>query len=781
MPRAKASCFISYCHADVDADTLEQFEGLLRTESEDCIEFIRDVKQPPGRDWDEFMSLLESVDATLVLLTPGFKSKVLNKSDGVYEEFRRIYTRFCQARDRRARDGLSDSSPPKSFLMIPVLLSGTKLLSVPTEIERINYEDFTHFHVSREEGREHKGKRIIIADSVRSRFVPKIKRIISSIDNTIIENIPDFKYTREKYFDLLLVDTKDEHLANQISKEKRNYIFVKTRSYEEIFKHKSFIIVGRKGSGKSTITSYIADQQPNAYKRRIHFYVDNINLDTLFQVEGFSLNKFISDSVFIKHQVDIMSIVWRVFIYHACCTILYIERHSGKLERDQVERGEKIFDYLEKIDYEIKFIREADFEIWPLFVFCFESVIRQVDKAIKESSNSIDKFIASVMAATSAQKLVLRCFPRSVHAALNDVALHCKRKFMFSFDGFDTRYEQFRHDTLLLQDPTLVKFRLNFEADWLRGIIHAVQDIRTNKYHEYLNNTIDFFLTIPKDRFLEIKDIERDAYIYRARYSLIGWTAIELMIMLRKRLELIDAKTDKVSDEIIRYYNFMEQFYPEFPRYMTVVHEKKTYRFETIFYILRHTFWRPRDVLYYMAELLARLDECRRRKREFTSELIKTCISHTTYEIIRSEFIGELRSICPNIEVLIRRFENGSQVLTFSEVSKIMSDIEIGFVYVVQKVETILDKLKFLYTIGFLGIGLTDMAMKQFRVGTAELFNFSDGDRIITGANLAEFQSFKFIIHPIFCEYLRLDTTQNDLVLNYTIPYILDNDLGNNR
>jgi hypothetical protein len=143
--------------------------------------------------------------------------------------------------------------------------------------------------------------------------------------------------------------------------------------------------------------------------------------------------------------------------------------------------------------------------------------------------------------------------------------------------------------------------------------------------------------------------------------------------------------------------------------------------------------------------------------------------------------VGELRSICPNIEYLIRRFENGKQVLTFSEISKIMSDVEIGFVYVVQKFESILDKLKFLYTIGFVGLGLTETAMRQFRVGTVELFNFSDGDRIIAGANLAEFQSFRFVIHPIFCEYLRLDTTENDLVLNYTIPYIRENDLGNNR
>jgi hypothetical protein len=264
--------------------------------------------------------------------------------------------------------------------------------------------------------------------------------------------------------------------------------------------------------------------------------------------------------------------------------------------------------------------------------------------------------------------------------------------------------------------------------------------------------------------------------IYRSRNSIIGWTAVELMIMLRKRLEIINERVEKINDEIDRYYAFMESFYPEFPKYIDVIHEKKTFRFETVYYILRHTFWRPRDVLFYMAELLARLEECKKRRRNFSAEIIRASISSTTYEIIRSEFIGEMRSICPNIDIVVRAFEKCQQIMEFNTIGRILATIEIRFVHVVQKVDTVIEKIKFLYSIGFIGLGLNDKLQKEFRTNTGEIFSFSDADRVIESANLAEFQEFKYIIHPIFCEFLRLDTSHNDLVLQYTTNYIREND-----
>jgi hypothetical protein len=225
----------------------------------------------------------------------------------------------------------------------------------------------------------------------------------------------------------------------------------------------------------------------------------------------------------------------------------------------------------------------------------------------------------------------------------------------------------------------------------------------------------------------------------------------------------------------------MAEHYPDFPREIEIIHDGKKYKFETILYIIRHTFWRPRDVLYYMAELLARLDVCRKRKRTFSAEIIKSCVSNTTYEIIKSEFIGELRSICPNIEMVIRSFENCKQILSFGEIGGILSKVEIGFVYHTDQYTTIVDKIKFLFNIGFIGFGLTEKARKEFRLDTAEVFSFSEGDRIIETANLAEYQKFRYIIHPVFCEFLRLDTTQNELVLRYKPEYLRHNDLQERR
>src|ERR1700732_3888552 len=304
MPKTKPSCFISYCHQDMDTQTLEKFEELLTEVSEDYIEFIRDVRHPVGGNWDEFMEIVNSADAAILLLTPEYKKRVTARAGGVYEEFRRIFTRFSNLKEARKLSGEDRDPPLRSFALIPIIFSGDASSSLPNEIARENYKDFAHFHVDRDQ----RSKRIIIADSVKSQFLPIVKEIIWKIEASIIDNILDFRFTQEKYFDLLLINTKDENLT-QLSRPKRNYIFTKTRSYGEINKERSFIIVGRKGSGKSTITRYIADQHMERYKKRIHFFVDDVNLEMLFEVEAFSLKKYRSDTRVIRPQIELMKAI----------------------------------------------------------------------------------------------------------------------------------------------------------------------------------------------------------------------------------------------------------------------------------------------------------------------------------------------------------------------------------------------------------------------------------------------------------------------------------------
>jgi hypothetical protein len=240
-----------------------------------------------------------------------------------------------------------------------------------------------------------------------------------------------------------------------------------------------------------------------------------VNLDTLFDVQGFSFDKFRSDTKFIKHQVDFIKIVWKLFLYLSCCTIIYMEKCDDSLDPEQISRAHPILAYIEKLNNEIRYV-DSDgkhFDYWAIYVYCFELVTQYIDHAVLKGSNEVDKFIPSLIAATHTKKIISACFPSDIHTALEDVASHCKRKFIISFDGFDTKYEQFRADSLLLQNKELMKFRLQFEIDWLRGLVHLAEEIRSNRSRESLNKIVEFYLTIPKDRFLEIKDIERDAYI----------------------------------------------------------------------------------------------------------------------------------------------------------------------------------------------------------------------------------------------------------------------------
>lgn len=55
-------------------------------------------------------------------------------------------------------------------------------------------------------------------------------------------------------------------------------------------------------------------------------------------------------------------------------------------------------------------------------------------------------------------------------------------------------------------------------------------------------------------------------------------------------------------------------------------------------YILRHTFWRPRDILFYYAAILASSKDYKQRKLDLTTEGIRKIVKEHTYKVIETEF-----------------------------------------------------------------------------------------------------------------------------------------------
>src|SRR6267378_6507711 len=77
-------------------------------------------------------------------------------------------------------------------------------------------------------------------------------------------------------------------------------------------------------------------------------------------------------------------------------------------------------------------------------------------------------------------------------------------------------------------------------------------------------------------------------------------------------------------------------------------------------------------------------------------------------------------------------------------------------------------KLTFLYQIGFLGIEASPEQVEHYTLLTEHAFYFNEGATLIMRAGSERFKGCRFLIHPIFTEYLGLVPSANTLILNPT-------------
>jgi len=133
MSKTKPICFISYSHEDIDRDTLDYLKFLLNRHSDNEFRILLDEDLPYGSDINKFMHLLDKeVDTVIILLTPSYKQKVINRSGGVYTEYKTIMNRHEQA-EKQKRSGTKSSEIEGYFALFPVLFSGTAFSAVPDD------------------------------------------------------------------------------------------------------------------------------------------------------------------------------------------------------------------------------------------------------------------------------------------------------------------------------------------------------------------------------------------------------------------------------------------------------------------------------------------------------------------------------------------------------------------------------------------------------------------------------------------------------------------------
>ncbi len=764
----KIKCFISYNHSDADRDTLDLLREWLESAGNSHLDILFDKNLEYGNDITKFMELISKVNGILIIFTPGYKQKILNRNGGVYDEYKLIYSRLKTIEERKRKSG--DFDDKDNCIFLPVLFSGDINSSIPDEFLTKKFLDLRSLRVRKDDNK------FIVAKQDERKYKKEVVRLVSQLFAISCFNSNDYKKQYEKVYSILFGQLKADWTAyTEEEMQRQDHLFVKTHAYKKVKDQSSYLLVGRKGSGKSTVTIFLGNKNIGYYKEPIPIIVDDFELEFMFGM--FDIPAFSSDTKNVVTVTKAFSFVWELFIYVCCMEVLITEYKKGKVSEIQ-ENGMKV------ITEKINVIKNQENTLWrksASFSFCLHNMKEFINHCIESSRNESEYFYADILNNFTLSNFKVFVFGQEVVDAFYAVTNECKRKFLISMDGFDTAFDEYRVSTIqkFPYDKDIQYQRTVHEIEWLSSFLHVVLRIKSNHENINLYRNIDFCVTIPKDRFLEVRELERDSYNYERKYIDINWSGIELTILLRKRLEILGCYyTEKHLPVEDRLDDILAEKFSCIPTYIETDVSSRTYKVHIFLYVLRHTFWRPRDILFYFATIIAVSNNLRKKNKKVTNEIIKKLVSETTFKVIKTEFINEFKTSLTNIEDIIFKFHKSKQIITFSEISNKLSTVSFIFAGKVNETWDINDKIMYLYEIGFLGINANEKILKRFSLRMKHAFYFNEGDSLLEGDGEGneKYSEYEFIIHPIFCEYLNLNTKNQSLTLNYTWDYLQEGD-----
>lgn len=767
---SKITCFLSYCHQDVDRVILDYLKVTLEENSNQEYEILLDAELHYGSSLTEFMALLEKVHAVIILMTPAYKARLLNRGGGVYEEYTRIILRYLELKEIQEREDKKIREIPGYFELIPVLLSGTHTTSVPEEIVDLKYLDLSHFHV-----RRGKTGNFVIPNPMRNKYLPEIQKIAANLQFIATMKNPSFKELHDEYFDRLFLERKADWMnPRDVHHDYPEYLFVKTHAYRKILEQSVYFLIGRKGSGKSTITSLLAVVKDKTFEGVVPIVADDFDLELAYAL--FSWDKVQSDTRTFVNRLKCFEFVWEAFIYICIMEILVRKSQDAKLTKYQSQYMDSVREFVHKLGTQPGRDNLSTSAVPVFFTFCWNGIVRFIDDCINSARSDEQYFYSDIQLRFDRKRFFVFLFGTQILEDLERIAKYYRKSFLITLDGFDEAYEGFRRISLINYDQNEMKNRAEFEIDWLRALLHFVLDVKQfNHLTPRVFGSMEFCIAVPDNRFYEVFRMERDSYRYIDRYRSLDWSGIELAILLRKRLEeLCKTSTDKQKRPSDRLTSILRQRYPHIPIDITFSYNGREYTMPLFFYVLRHTFWRPREILMYYSRIIAAAESLRRRRQTISVEVIRRLIQEMTREVILSEFFSEFQYTFINIADIIAHFAKKDLFLPYDDVARIVNPIDFRSVSGSLEPKDVDEKIQLLYRIGFLGVLVTQELQDRFNIRNKHAFYFNEGLFVMRGVGERMFDGYTFIIHPIFTEFLHLNTSNNEFVLELTWEYLYE-------
>ena len=760
MKQRDPICFISYCHEDVDRNLIDYLVFLIRMAVRKRVLVLYDSELRPAANLEKFMNRIFDVDLAVLLLTPQYKKRVSLRKGGVYKEYKQITDRYRSDQEERSKQKVPSTC---SFELLPVVLSGSVPDSVPDTISDLYCVSLSGFSVAKDKGGE-----FVVSDYIKTKFSREIKKITDHLVTIANMKTLSFKAERDRHYDALFVETKTTEALLKQCPDFFEKVFVTTTAYSNVHSQKSYFLIGRKGSGKSTLTTALNMIHPERYNGCIALRANDVNLGLAFEVLKKETRSDISN---ILPSFSFFEFTWQGFL--ALCIVELLGTLESEEKITAVQQGSMEPLRLFLADFR-RVHASADLKA-AFFTYATSRLQEYLEACIAEARPDEDsKFFADIEVAFNVDDYFRFLLGAEVVLSLKHIISNCQKRVLVTLDDFDTIFDKFRREATSDKDTAL---RVGFETDWLRSLLLVVLSTKDgcrpqNPYFE----TLDFCITIPKDRFQQIERTERDGYRYGPRTSNIDWSGIELSDVLYHRLQKIHADRSavkKLSHE--RLASLLSENFSMLPEYLSFSFHNKSVRIPLFCYVLRHTFWRPRDILLYYANIFAAAFSVSESGNDVTDSVIRRIVSETTYQIIRTEFLDEYETTISNILNIVNRFMEYPQVFSFDLLKKAIAGITFVFTEQGGKCCDLVEKMEFLYDIGFLGVVIGSDLQCTLNIGMPDCFFFNEGISPFKAAKKRDFRDVQFAVHPIFSENLQLSYDKNDFLLNFDWEYLYDN------
>ena len=477
--------------------------------------------------------------------------------------------------------------------------------------------------------------------------------------------------------------------------------------------------MGRKGSGKTTTKLYFHSSNKEKYKGVIELRIDAFNLNEIYNYlfhapyDGNKNLKNDIEEIFTYEKV--IEYIWIVYIvlYSMYVVACEYKKSNCILSPTQKKKFKKAVDYvnavLEIIDSRSRW-ENGDTISTTIYNYAMANTYNFFNDVIQGSRNDERFFASDIQAQLNHENLLKKVIGRDVIDKFYKGLDECQKRILFTLDGFDVASDMFRKNSLS-NSPSEQQQKALFEIKWMSSLMELVQDIK-GKANNSLYKLLDICFLLPKDLFMEILEHNRDKYKYGSRFCEISWTGMELAIMVRKRLEVLNnyplsskEKKQKLPEEI--FSQILEKKYKAIPTKVTVKTEGgREYTVDLFLYMLRYTFWRPRELLLSLSLILNIFYGHSKSGLPINQETIKATIKAASITIINSEFYNEFGTIWKEIKENILQFTGGTLLLNEKEIKTIIMSNKFHIKLSTEdtEIQAYRDKIKFLYEIGFLGI-----------------------------------------------------------------------------